>query len=109
MILRHGNICLPPCLGRWRFESLEDLTAHFELLCSDPRDQAVAIAIKGMLTEARPSRMRWELLFEQRHVIGACFPAAETRQQISFLLGAELQDLYKPLLLDVGAPLWAIG
>ena len=50
VILRHGNVCLPPCLGRWRFESLEDLTAHFELLCSDPRDLAVAIAIYGMLT-----------------------------------------------------------
>ena len=86
MILRHGNICLPPCLGRWRFESLEDLTAHFELLCSDPRDQAVAIAIKGMLTEARPSRMRWELLFEQRHVIGACFLQLKQGSKYPFCL-----------------------
>ena len=72
VIARHGNLCVPPCLGRWRFVSLEDLTAHFELLCSDPADLAVAIAIYGMLTADRPSRMRLELLFEHRHVIGAC-------------------------------------
>ena len=36
-------------------------------------------------------------------------PAAEKRKRIFFLLGAELQDLYKPLLLDVGAALWAVG
>ena len=70
VIVRHGNLCLPLCLGRWRFVSLEDLTAHFELLCSDPADLAIAIAIFGMLMEDRPSRMRLELLFE--HLIGAC-------------------------------------
>ncbi|OLP91249.1 Desumoylating isopeptidase 2 [Symbiodinium microadriaticum] len=86
VILRHGNVSLPPCLGRWRFESLEDLTAHFELLCSDPRDLAVAFAIYGMLTEDRPSRMRWELLFEQRHVIGACFLQLKEGSKYPFCL-----------------------
>ena len=86
VILRHGKVSLPPCLGRWRFETLEDLTAHFELLCSDPRDLAVAIAMYGMLTEDRPSRMRWELLFEQRHVIGACFLQLKEGSKYPFCL-----------------------
>ena len=86
VILRYGKVSLPPGLGRWRFESLEDLTAHFELLCSDPRDLAVAIAMYGMLTEDCPSRMRWEQLFEQRHVIGACFLQLKEGSKYPFCL-----------------------
>ena len=61
---RHGNLCLPTCSGRWHSDSSEDLTdltAHLELLRSDPAD----------LAETRPSRMRWELQFQHRHAIGA--------------------------------------
>ena len=91
VILRHGNLCLPPCLGRWRFESLEDLTAHFELLCSDPADLAVAIALYAMLTEDRPSRMRWELLCEHRHMIGACTVQLKQGSKYPFCLEPNYQ------------------
>ena len=75
MSFRHGNLCLPTCLGRWHSnssEDLTDLTDHVEWLRSDPADLAVAIAMYAMLLESRPSRMMWELRSQHRHVIGAC-------------------------------------
>ena len=59
-------------LAVWRSESSEDLTALYEVLCSDPAGLAVAIAMYAMFLEHRPSRSRWELLFQYRHVIGGC-------------------------------------
>ena len=111
VIHRHGNLCLPPCLGRWRFESLEDLTAHSELLCSDPADLAVAIAIYAMLTEDRPSRMRWELLFEHRHVIGACTLQLKQGSKYPFCLEPNYQIFINRCFLMLGTALgvWRCG
>ena len=102
---RHGNPCLPTCLGRWRSDSSEDLTdltARFEWLHSDPVDLAVAIAMYAMFLEIRPSRTRWQLLFQHRHVVGACVCSAATRcLQICFFCMEPNYKLCRPLLRQV--------
>ena len=73
-------------LAVWRSESSEELTAHYEVLCSDPAGLAAAIAIYAMFLEHRPSRSQWELLFQQRHVIVGCAQLLHDAYKYNILL-----------------------